>query len=314
MSAPTRILVIGASGFVGRHLVAALAAEHGPKAVIGTSHTGTNGARILDIRDVDALQAMLDAARPSHVVNLSGLAAPADARRREDEAWQVHVHAPAALGRLMANISPEAWLFHVGSGLAYGAQALHGRPVSEAEPLAPLDPYGVTKAAGDLAMGALAAQGLRVIRLRPFNHTGPGQSEAFAIPAFAAQIARIEAGQCDPILSVGNLEAARDFLHVDDVVAAYAALIRESAALHPGDIFNVASGTPRIMGELLDRLLSMSEARIAVEADPVRQRPSDLPTIAGNAAHLHSRTGWSPVRSRDEMLSDVLRDCRSRFR
>ncbi|SPJ25499.1 NAD-dependent epimerase/dehydratase family protein [Palleronia abyssalis] len=314
MPATPRILVIGARGFVGRHLVALLEKEHGPDAVIATGRDGEADQRRLDIRDTDMTRVALEEIRPTHVVNLAGLAAPAEARRLESAAWELHVHAPLALGRLLGETCPEAWLLHVGSGLAYGRQALHGAPVRETEPLEPMDPYGATKAAGDIAVGALASEGIRVVRLRPFNHTGPGQSEDFAIPAFAAQIARIEAGQSAPVLSVGNLEAARDFLHVSDVVHAYAALIRASDKLVSGDIYNVASGTPQVMRTLLERLLTLSTARIEIRTDPARQRASDLPTIAGAATRLEERTGWRPRIGCDEMLSDVLRDCRSRTR
>lgn len=304
MGRAIRILVVGAGGFVGRHLVAALAAEHGADAVVSA---GRDGAPVpLDLTDDAQVRSVLDAVRPSHVVNLAGLAAPEEARAHETRAWALHVHAPVGLGRALAARVPDAWLLHVGSGLAYGRTALHGRPISETEALEPLDPYGLTKAAGDMALGTLAAEGVRVVRLRPFNHTGPGQSQAFAVPAFARQIARIEAGLSPPTLSVGNLDAARDFLHVADVVSAYAAVLRATDALTSGEALNVASGVAVPMREVVGRLLALSCRRIEICPDPTRARESDLPTIAGDAAALRARTGWRPLAGLDRALDEVL--------
>lgn len=299
-----RILVIGAGGFVGRHLVAALADEHGADAVVGCGRDGA--AMPLDLTDGASVRAVLDAVRPSHVVNLAGLAAPEDARAREAVAWDLHVHAAIDLGRALAAAIPDAWLLHVGSGLAYGRTAAHGRAITEAEALEPTDAYGLTKAAGDIALGALAGEGVRALRLRPFNHTGPGQSAAFAVPAFARQIARIEAKLSPPVLEVGNLDAARDFLHVADVVDAYAAILRETDALAPGAVFNVASGEAVPMHAVVERLLALTPVPIEVRQNPALARPSDLPTIAGDASALRARTGWRPRAGLDRALVDVL--------
>jgi GDP-4-dehydro-6-deoxy-D-mannose reductase len=309
-----RILVIGAGGFVGRHLIAALEREHGADAILATGLKGGDGITPLDVTDKAAVEAALTGFRPTHVVNLAGLAAPADAMRLEEMAWQLHVHAAVALGRAITQRLPDTWLLHVGSGLAYGRTALQGRPIRETEALEPLDPYGVTKAAGDIAIGGLTGEGIKAVRLRPFNHTGAGQEQSFAIPAFASQIAKIEAGLQEPVLHVGNLDAFRDFLHVSDVVAAYAAVIRESEALAPGIALNVASGKPVRMRDLLDRLLAMSETTIDVSLDPARQRASDLATISGDPSLLRSSTGWDIRESLDRALEDVLNSFRQKLR
>jgi GDP-4-dehydro-6-deoxy-D-mannose reductase len=314
MTAGSRILVIGAAGFVGRHLVNTLIAEHGSESVIGAGLTGGNGVLSLDVTDASQVISILEATRPSHVVNLAGLAAPADARRHEDAAWQIHVHSAVGLGRAIATYCPEAWLLHVGSGLCYGRTALHGRPVKETEALEPLDPYGVTKAAGDLAIGSLVSEGVKSVRLRPFNHTGAGQSLSFAVPTFASQIASIEAGDQEPVLTVGNLNAARDFLHVADVTAAYAAVIRKTDNLVPGSVLNVASGKPVSMRDLLGRLLGMSDVKIEVRMDPARQRPSDLATIAGDSSSIQAQTGWVENVGIDCALEDVLNEYRHKLR
>jgi GDP-4-dehydro-6-deoxy-D-mannose reductase len=314
MAMQPRIMIIGAGGFVGRHLTAALEREYGSGAILATSLKGGEAVTQLDVKDTAAVAAALDEFRATHVVNLAGLAAPSNARRHEETAWQLHVHAAVALGRAMAKRLPDAWLLQVGSGLAYGKTALHGRPIRETEALEPLDPYGVTKAAGDIAIGGLTGEGVKAVRLRPFNHTGPGQDVSFVIPAFASQIARIEAGRQDPVLHVGNLDASRDFLHVADVVSAYAAVIRESGGLTPGIALNVASGQPVRMRDLLDKLLSMSETSIEVSVDPARQRASDVATISGDPSLLRASTGWEMRESLERALEDVLNHFRLEMR
>lgn len=306
-----RIVVTGAAGFVGRHLLAELAARFGPTAeIVATSRDGDYGCVPLDITDTDAVRAALADLRPTHVVNLAAIAAPVAARRDPDAAWRLHARAPAELGRAILSVVPGCWLLHVGSGMVYGRSGLEDRPLDETAALAPVDEYGVTKAAGDLALGALVSEGLRCVVLRPFNHTGPGQSDAFAIPAFAAQIASIEAGLAEPVLRVGNLSARRDFLDVRDVVRAYALLVERCAPMAPGAVFNVASGTAIGMDEILGMLLAQSHRAIAVEQDPARMRPSEVASICGDATRLTSATGWRPVIGHAEMLGAVLDDRR----
>jgi GDP-4-dehydro-6-deoxy-D-mannose reductase len=213
----------------------------------------------------------------------------------------------------MANC-PDAWLVHAGSGLAYGRSGRLGRPLHEGDAMEPMDAYGASKAAGDLALGALAEEGLRVARMRPFNSIGAGQTVDFAIPAFASQIAAIEAGRQDPVLSVGNLEAERDFLDVSDVTAAYAAVIRRSGDLGTGRAFNVASGRAVVMRDMLDMLLAMTERSIDVVPDPARQRPSDLSTISGDSTRLRTETGWTPRADLEATLRGVLDHERRRIR
>lgn len=304
-----RVVIIGAGGFVGTHLVSILHAALGCDAVVALSRDD------LDVCDGIAVDDMLMHHAPTHLVNLAGLAAPAAAMRAGHAAWALHATAAEDLGRRMLACMPEAWLIHVGSGLAYGRTALHGQPVTEVELMDPIDTYGKSKAAGDIALGELAKEGLRVVRMRPFNHTGAGQTVDFVVPAFAAQIARIEVGRQAPVLDVGNLDAARDFLHVTDVAEAYRAVIDTTLAapkaIAPGTAFNIASGQSVVIHDILNRLCALSDVEIEIQADSARQRPSDLPCLLGNAAALTQATGWLPRKSVDDALHDVLSAQRS---
>lgn len=304
---PRSILVIGASGFVGQHLSRHLRAHLGDAdRIVATARMPRFGEIPLDLTDGDAVRALLKQERPTHVVNLAGISSPAAVENKVAEAWDIHASAVEALGRIILEEIPETWLLHASSGLVYGRTANNG-PVSEEDILAPLDMYAVTKASGDLALEVLAGRGLRCLRLRPFNHTGPGHSETFAIPSFASQIARIEAGLQARVLRVGNLEAARDFLDVRDVVSAYTKVIEASDWLKPGRIFNVASGQARPIREFVDILIS--ESRVDVKVEPQEHllaRKSEVPKLIGDASALRDAVNWAPEYDTVEMLRSVL--------
>ena len=313
-----RVLLTGAGGFAAPHVAAALRETCGADvAIIATArhetrHPALGAVAALDVTDRAAVAAMVRRVAPTHVLHLAGIAAPAAANADPDAAWRVHLGGTRNLAAAILESVPDCRLLNVGSGMVYGASAAAGSPLDEAMVLAPIDDYAASKAAADLALGALAQRGLRCVRLRPFNHVGPGQSEAFALPAFAMQIARIEAGLMPPVLRVGNLCAERDFLDVRDVARAYALAARESAALDPGDILNVASGSAWRIEEVLARLLAQSGAAITVERDPTRLRPGDLPRIVGDAGRARARLGWAPAIPLDATLGAVLAACRAR--
>lgn len=313
-----RILVTGAGGFVGQHLVATLRQTFADQvdilltALRSEQHPVLGSIESLDVTDRAAVSETIARFQPTHVVHLAGMAAIPAANEDPKAAWRVHVDGTLNVAWEILEQAPECTLLFAGSGHVYGVSANTGRPLDETALLAPVDDYSVTKAAADLALGALAGRGLRCIRFRPFNHTGPGQSEAFVVPSFAMQIARIEAGLAPPVIRVGNLDAERDFLDVRDVTAAYALAIREARNLPPGVILNVASGAPLRMGDILERLWALSYAEIAIEQDPTRLRPSDLPHIVGNAGLARDLLGWAPKYAFEDTLAAVLADCRAR--
>ena len=300
----------GASGFVGGHLAPLLRAAF-PRAVLTLCGTG---AEQLDVTDANAVRALVARVRPEACVHLAGIAAPPMARRDPDAAWRVNVGGSLALGQAILAEAPDCQLLFISSGEVYGASFRAGVPLNETALLAPMNPYAATKAAADLALGAMANDGLRVVRLRPFNHTGPGQSADFVVAAFARQIARIAAGLQLPVLQVGALEPRRDFLDVRDVCAAYVACLARGDELAPGSILNIASGTARRIGDLLQELLTIAGVRAEIETGNSLLRPSEIPVAAGDAAAARATIGWQPAVAWKTTLADVLADWRTRVK
>jgi len=301
--APRRILVTGASGFVGRHLQPALRAAF-PDAALLTDP--------FDITDPAAADSAVGAARPDVVVHLAAVAAIPAARLDPGRAWQVNLLGTLNVARAVLARAPRCTLLFASSADIYGASFRAGTPLDEQALLAPLNTYSATKAAADLALGAMATEGLRVLRVRAFNHTGPGQAPEFVVPAFAEQVTRIAAGLQPPVLRVGALDPLRDFLDVRDVCAAYAACLARADALAPGTVLNLASGQPRRVGDVLAALMAAAGVRAEVATDAGRLRPTDIPVAAGDAALARRVLGWVPSIPWEQTIADVLADWKTR--
>ena len=199
----------------------------------------------------------------------------------------------------------------VASADVYGVVREDELPLTETSPLRPTSPYAASKLAADaLAQQAFLGHGLGVIRVRPFNHLGPGQSEQFVAPAIAARIARAERDGSDTI-AVGNLSARRDVTDVRDVVRAYRLLMDRG---EPGDVYNVCTGTDLAIQTLADLLVGLARRPIELITDPSLLRPVDLPILRGNAAKLRAATGWEPVIPIEQTVADLLDDMRDRVR
>jgi len=300
---PRRILVTGARGFVGQHLLPALAGAF-PGAELIAPH--------FDLREDLATMRVVRDAAPDACIHLAAISAIQSAANDPDQAWAVNLHGTLRLAACLRKQSPDCQLLFASSADCYGTTFRDRDMLDETAPLAPANLYSATKAAADLALGVLALDGQRVVRLRAFNHTGPGQSERFVVAAFARQIARIEAGLQDPVIQVGNLESRRDFLDVRDVCAAYIACLRRADALPAGAIINLASGTTRRIHDLLYDLLAMSDMQVEVRAESGRMRGVDIPAAGGDNRRAASLLGWTPRIDFARTLADVLADWRHR--
>ncbi len=300
---PRRILVTGSAGFVGQHLLPAL-------------RTACPGAELhtapFDVTDGAAAAAAVATAQPDAVVHLAAVAAISQARLDPGLAWNVNLTGTLNVARAIMAHAPACTLVFASSADIYGASFRAGTPLDEGAVPAPLNTYAATKAAADLALGAMAAEGLRVVRVRSFNHTGPGQAPGFVVPAFAEQVARIAAGLQPPVLRVGALDPMRDFLDVRDVCAAYTLCLVHADALAPGTVLNVASGQPRRVGDVLTTLMKAAGVQAEVVTDAGRLRPTDIPIAAGDAALARRLLGWAPAIPWEQTIADVLADWQAR--
>ncbi len=302
-AAPRRILVTGAAGFVGGHLVSALRRAW-PAADLLAPET--------DICNAGAVAALIKDATPDSVVHLAAISSVMQAAGDQAEAWRVNLHGALHVAQAILAHAPGCQLVFISSADAYGASFRAGVALDEKALLAPMNIYGATKAAADLALGALAMQGLRVVRLRAFNHIGAGQSADFAVASFARQIARIEAGLQPPVLRVGRLDTYRDFLDVRDVCEAYVACIALRDALAPGTILNIASGQPRRVGDVLEEMVALSGVAAEVQAEAPLVRETDIVRACGDAGLAGSLLAWSPRIAWPDTLRAVLGDWRAR--
>lgn len=311
---PARILLTGAAGFVGRHLLATLRRAF-PGAEIAGSGLGDAGSGLLplDVTDAAGVAALVGDFKPDACIHLAAIAAIPAAGSDPDQAWRVNLLGTLGLARAVLAHAPGCRFVFASSAEVYGRSFRSGQALDETALLAPANTYAATKAAADLALGALATQDLQAVRLRPFNHTGAGQSASFVVAAFARQVARIEAGLQPPVLRVGALEPRRDFLDVQDVCDAYVAALR-APTLEAGIVFNIASGTPRRVGDVLDALCRVAGVEARVETGTALLRPSEIPTASGSAARAQSLLAWRPRTPWEATLRTVLDDWRQRVR
>ncbi len=316
-----RVFVTGANGFVGRHFIqhllqsfgsevsvfAAIRPEEATEPGFAPDMAGWSGRESpnvsivpFDLEDSAQVTSAIVRAEPDWILHLAARSSGADTNREAITAVNVEgtrnvLEAAAALPRF-----PRALV--VSSGYVYGSTD-PARPAREEDPIGPLwrlGPYTDSKI--EMESVARNYRGFTLIA-RPFSHTGPGQAANFAVPAFARQLARIEAGLEPPLLKVGNLSARRDLLDVRDVVRAYSRLLTEG---DPGDVYNVATGVPVVIGDVLDTLRAHCHVPTEIEIDPARLRPADIACSSGDPLSLWTKTNWTARIPLDETLRDVL--------
>ena len=312
-----RILITGVGGFVGGHLLQHILETTPEAEVHGTILPGTRQpnnpmlqCHAIDLKQADIVYQLIRAVRPDHIYHLAAQASP---RASFDAPWEtlennILSQLNIIKACISAGIAPRILI--ISSAEIYGPVQPDQLPITEDSPLRPTSPYGVSKVAQDmLGLQYHLSHDLPIIRVRPFNHIGPGQSRGFVAIDFAIQIARIEVGQQAPIMEVGNLSAQRDFTDVRDVVRAYGMLLDKGL---PGEVYNVASNQSYSIQMLLDTLRGYSNTAIEVHTDPARMLPVDVPIIRGDFSRLQQTTGWKPTIPFERTLQDVLNDCRQR--
>lgn len=314
-----KLLVTGAGGFVGRHLLELLRREapqarlHGVVSPHGSlAWRAAEGARIVeaDLDDPSAAAGVVEEVRPDGIVHLAGQSSVHQSWLDPGGTLRTNLLGIVHLLDAARRLALRPAVLVVGSAEEYGPVAPAELPLGEQAPLRPASPYAVSK----VAQAALArlygpAGGMRIVLTRTFHHTGPGRGEAFAESSFARQIAEIERGLREPVIHVGNLDAVRDFTDVRDVVRAYRLLLEKGEG---GQVYNVCSGRGRRIRELVDLLLGASSAAVELRVDASRLRPSDVPAQVGDPSRLRAATGWEPVIPLEQTLRDLLADWRER--
>lgn len=314
-----KVLVTGANGFAGRHLLAELARRGIAAVATGYDAAGNPQAlpaggapdplRSLDLRDAEQVRRFIAEVEPDGVIHLAAQSSAGASFAAPRETFEVNVLGTWNLVAALRDEAPAARLLAITSADLYGPST-PDLPHRETAPMNPRSPYGASKAAQDLLVEmAAAAYHLKAIRVRPFTHTGPGQRARFALPAFAAQVAAIERGEHRPVLAVGDLDVVRDYSDVRDVVRAYADLLARGA---PGEAYNVCSGRGLSLRHLVEMMIGAARVSIRVELDPARLRPADLGHLVGDPHKLMAATGWRPSIEIERTLADLLEEARSR--
>lgn len=277
------MLVTGPLGFVGRHL----------RDELGEAFLPFEG----DVLDADAVAAAVRETQPSALVHLAADSSVAESWEHPTRVWRVNVAGTVNVLDAIRSERPQARVLFPSTSEVYGNASRF--PTPEDEPVRPISPYAVTKAAAELAC---ALPGVEVVVARSFNHEGPGRDDRFAIGSWTRQIARLEAEGGGTLL-VGNLSAERDLTDVRDVARAYSLLLDPAV---PADTYNVSSGVSVTMEHVLELLVSLARVPVQVERDESRVRPADIERLCGDPAKLRAATGWKPEIPLEQTLADAL--------
>lgn len=312
-----RVLVTGAGGFVGTHLVRALV-ERGAAALglgnddpLQPPNPSLAGDWRADLRDLDAVTVAIEAARPDAVIHLAAQSSAGHSFDHPTETMHVNALGTWVVLEGVRRASPAARVLVVGTGEIYGPQP-EGSRVGEDAPFRPVSPYALSKAIADRLCEIMSdSYGLSIVRTRSFGHAGPGQRTQFVLPAVAEQIAAVESGSAEAVLKVGNLDVIRDMSDVRDIVGAYVGLLERG---RPGEAYNVCRGVGVRLSELVRRMVDMARVPIRIEVDAARFRPADVPYLVGDPTRLASAIGWEGRIPLDQTLSDVLDEWRDKAR
>jgi GDP-4-dehydro-6-deoxy-D-mannose reductase len=315
-----RVLITGFTGFVGSHLADYLVAR-GDVEVFGTYRWRSRMDNVehlrgqvrlveCDLRDAAAARHVIRDVRPDRVFHLAAQSYVPTSWLTPGETLGGNVLGQVNLLEAVRDLDLPARIHVAGSSEEYGLVLPHELPIREESPLRPLSPYAVSKVAQDLlAYQYWQSYRLHVVRTRGFNHTGPRRGEVFVTSNFARQIAEIEKGLREPVVSVGNLDSVRDFTDVRDMVQAYWLALEHGA---PGEVYNVCSGRGFPARQVLDILVDLAHVKVGVREDPARMRPSDVALLVGDCSKFRNVTGWQPTIPFEVTLKDLLEHWRKR--
>jgi GDP-4-dehydro-6-deoxy-D-mannose reductase len=310
-----RVLITGITGFAGSHLADYILANHPDVEVCGIIRWRSRRENILhieekialfeaDLKDVISLKKSLVEIKPDRIFHLAAQSFVPTSWKCPAETFTINAVGQINLFEAILSLKLDPKIHVAGSSEEYGLVQSEELPMKETSPLRPLSPYAVSKVAQDLlAWQYFKSYGLRTVRTRGFNHTGPRRGEVFICSNFAKQIAEIEKGKRDSVIHVGNLEAKRDFSDVRDIVRGYWLCLEKG---EEGEVYNIGSGKTYTMQAVLDMLLSMSKVNVKVQIDSRRIRPSDVPVLLADSSKFRKLTGWKPEISLRESLQDLL--------
>ena len=303
-----RALVIGAGGFAGHYLLEELTKssdEIYATKLPNETITGTTAKILdLDITNVEAVFSLFEEIRPDCVYHLAAQSSAALSWKRPQLTMSINVIGALNVLEAIRALNLKSRVLLIGSGEEYGNVLPAEIPIKESTMVRPANIYAVSKLTQNLLGGLyLKAYGMDIISVRAFNHIGPMQADIFVASDFCKQVAMIEKSRKEPVISVGNLSAIRDFTDARDVVKAYTLLMSKGIS---GKTYNVGGGTVCKISELLDRILKLSSVQIKVEIDQSRLRPIDTPEISADISELKKDTGWTPSKTLDETLLDTL--------
>ena len=315
-----RVLVTGVTGFAGSHLVDYLLPQAGYE-IFGIQRWRSRTENIehfadkitlleCDLRDATNTFEIVAKVKPDWIFHLAAQSFVPTSWVAPSESLTTNVLAQVNIFEAVRRLGLKTRIQLACSSEEYGMVYPDEVPIKETNPLRPLSPYAVSKVAQDM-LGYQYWMSWKVdsVRTRGFNHEGPRRGPVFVASDFAKQIADIAKGRKKPVLSVGNLEAQRDFTDVRDMVRAYVLALEKC---EPGEVYNICSGKAWTIQKLLDYLLGLTKAKIEVKQDPARLRPSDVPILLGDNSKFVKATGWQPTIPFETTLKDMLEYWRSR--
>jgi GDP-4-dehydro-6-deoxy-D-mannose reductase len=309
-----RILITGISGFAGSHL-ADYFLQEGKHEVYGTIKWRSDRQNIIDIqdkihllecdiKDAFAMKMVVEQVKPDQIFHLAAQSYVPFSWRAPEETISTNIIGELNIFEAVRAAKIEPFIHIAGSSEEYGLVQPDEIPIKETNPLRPLSPYGVSKVAQDLlGYQYFKSYGMKIVRTRAFNHTGPRRGTVFVTSNFARQIVEIEKKMREPVIRVGNLEAVRDFSDVRDVVKAYALSLSKGK---PGEVYNISSGIGIKIKDMLDKLIAISKVDIKIVTDESRMRPSDVELLVGSADKFKDATGWKTSIPFEKTLSDIL--------